>query len=361
MSDLIDLSRNEFLFDHPLLVADCLPRLTAREICQYQAGTKLTTRLSQFHNIDPKFLCLFNGAEQTLKTTFNAVAHMPNTVLLIPSPSWEYYWKLSEAYETKAAPYHYREVGNTFEVDSQGLKETIKNAERVVLLIASPANPLGCRTSDSEIKRLTQIVGEKGHTIIDQTYVGFSRSPEQALSSALEELPSTLFVRSMSKYYGMPGLRVGYVAAQPDVLKAFSIMGDYLGFNAYSDQFSIECINRHAEFAGIAEQAMGERERLREFFSGLPGFKAFQSDTNFILVRVPEREYASYLMTNGIKVRTFPDDKLGDCVRITVPPKGIADRLIHLTSRFCTNSRIAASRPVDVSTQGGCLINAAAK
>lgn len=339
MSAVINLARNEFLFDHPLLQPDTLPKLSAEDICQYHMNSKLAQKLADFHGINQECLSLCNGAEHVLKTAINAVSHMPDTVLLIPSPSWEYYWKLAKEYSANAVPYYYRETNDAFELGYEELEEQIRLVKRVVLLIASPSNPLGSRTDDATIHKLVKLVGEKGFTILDQTYVGFSDDHEETLLTSLQTLPNTLIVRSLSKYYGMPGLRVGFVAASSSVQKAFSIIGDYLGFNAFSDRFATECLSRHSEFVDIANQTIQERERLKRFFSSLPGFKAFRSHTNFLLIRTPEKEYAGYLLENGIKIRTFSDEVLEDCVRITIPPRGIANHLERLTSRYCANNQ----------------------
>lgn len=346
MSIVIDLSKNEFLYEHPVLRANSLPKLSAQEICRYSMKPKLIDKLSAFHQIAPENFCLTNGAEQALKTVFLAAGKMQDTTLFVPNPTWEYYWKLATKYGATAVPYYYNETNNgAFELDVACLEKGINKAKKAILLIASPSNPLGCRTDDETIHELADMVGKKGYTILDQAYVGFSREREESLAETLQTVSNVMVVRSLSKYYGIAGLRVGFIAASPDIQKVFSIFGDYLGFNSFADKVATECLNRHAEFADIANQMILERERLEEFFSSLPGYKAYKSSANFFLVRVPQEGFAPYMLENGIKVRTFQDEVLLDCVRITVPPKGVGDRLQELSRRFYATRPMKGPRP----------------
>ncbi|MDD4616014.1 MAG: aminotransferase class I/II-fold pyridoxal phosphate-dependent enzyme [Alphaproteobacteria bacterium] len=325
------------------------PKLTAREICQYPAGSELMQKLSAFHQVDPENLCLCNGAEQALKVAIGAVSNMKDATLLMPSPTWEHYWKLATAFGVRTVPYHYEETKNgLFELNMHCLEDKIDKAKRVVLLIASPSNPLGCRTDDKTIHKMVEMAAEKGYSIIDQTYAGFSGGEEETLASCLNTLPKALITRSLSKYYGMAGLRVGFVAATPETQKAFSIFGDYLGFNSFADKFAAECLDRHIEFEEIANKTVQGRERLSSYYSSLLGFMPFKSATNFLLVRVPEG-YAEHLSRNGIKVRTFSDETIGDCVRITIPPKTIIERIENLTDIFCSSVEIKPQTPRNAS------------
>jgi histidinol-phosphate aminotransferase len=358
MSDeAIDLSKNEFLFDHPLLITDSLPRLSAKEICQYHLNPRLIAKLAEHHNIDPECIILCNGAEHGLKITFSAVAGMKGAVLLLPAPSWEYYWKLAAEYKVEIDSYDYKEGSDgVFVPDMENLEVKIKSIPKPVLLVSSPSNPLGGRLDDKVMRGLTELVGKKGYTLYDQTYLGYSGGHEPSLLETITELSRTLVIRSLSKYYGMPGLRVGFIAGTASVRKAFSIPGDYLGFNAFSDAFATECLSRHDEFAKIADQVVKNRERLNDFFSSLQGFKPFQSSANFILVRVPNEEYAPYLLSNGMKVKCFSEGELKSYVRITIPPLRIVERIESLTTKLCIEKRLGSIRPEDGYETGGSEI-----
>jgi len=348
MGEILNLSKNEFFFEHPVLSADALPKLTAREICQYPTEAMLLQRLSAFHRVDPENLCLCNGAEQALKIALGTVANMKDTTLLVPAPTWEHYWKLSTEFGVKTAAYHYEEnKDGTFELNRHCLEDKIDKAKRVVLLIASPSNPLGCRTDDKTIHEIVEKASEKGYSIIDQTYAGFSGGPEESLASCLNSLPNTLITRSLSKYYGMAGLRVGFIAASPQVQKSFAIYSDYLGFNCFAERFASECLDRHSEFVKIADSMVRNREQLKAYYSSLPGFKPFESAANFLLVRVPAG-YPEHLLRHGIKVRTFSDKAIGDCARITIHPENIVKRIEEITSDFCSTADLKQQKPTRI-------------
>jgi histidinol-phosphate/aromatic aminotransferase/cobyric acid decarboxylase-like protein len=342
-NNITDLSRNEFLFDHPLLVNNSLPQLSAQHICRYQMTSNLVAKLAEHHNIDSDHINLCNGAEHAMKTIFSAVAGMGKATLLLPTPGWDYYWRLAAEYNIATSSYCYTQTNNNnFALEINDLEARIQDTVKPILLIASPLNPLGSHTDRALMQRLAQLVATKGYTIVDKTYDGYSHDKhrELSLSEILTTMPQTLAICSFSKYYGMPGLRVGFTVAPKAVQKTFAILREYLGFNVFSDYFAVECLSRHNEFAHIAHQVIENRKRLSNFFALRSGFEPFQSSANFILVRTPEG-YAVYMLKNGIKIKSFSESQLQRFVRITIPPLHIVERIEALTTQFLQRGSIS--------------------
>ncbi len=322
-TSIIDCSRNEFLFPHPLFVDGSLPELSLADVCRYRGTPRLTAVLSERFDIEPELICLHSGAEQALKSAFSGIAAMRDATLLLPSPGWDYYSVLASRFGISTEFYHYREESDSFALDLDELVDGIRRLEKPIVLLSSPSNPLGCRLSEDTIGFLTQLVSEKGYTILDQTYAGYAghATLDWSFSALVRLFPQTLIVRSMSKFYGIAGLRTGYTISSLAVRSHFAMSPDYLGFNAFSDVVACECVRRHSDFELIAGEIVRNREELFSACATIEDFKPFKSMANFILLRTSGRAFGESLLDNGIRVRQFLDRALRDCVRITIPPE----------------------------------------
>lgn len=340
----IDCSRNEFLYSHPIIDTWHWPRLRAERICRYQPTPRLLVHLARRFACGPEQLRLHNGAEAALKEIFAAIARTPDVTLLLPEPGWDYHNTLAARYGIRTQLYRYVEQGDRYVIDLPGLRRQIEGLARPVLLIVSPSNPLGCRVPEEDLMALAESVAATGYCIVDQAYSGFGVEPnlDWALGQLLACMPSTVLVRTMSKYYGIPGLRVGFTAADPRTHERLGLEPDYLGFSAFSDEFAVRCLEAHEEFACIAATMVTQRDALAAGLSAVPGFTAYRSDANFVLVRTPGPAYSLWLAQRGLKVRTFGAE-LVDRVRITVPPEAYARSILDATESFAEQGHIAST------------------
>ncbi|MFC5730165.1 MULTISPECIES: aminotransferase class I/II-fold pyridoxal phosphate-dependent enzyme [Nocardioides] len=331
----IDCSRNEFLHPHPILGRSGWPSLDPASICRYQPNPRLVAQLATRFDCDPAMLRVHNGAEAALKTIFAALARIENATLLLPQPGWEYHDTLAERYGLRTEFYRYLDEGDARVLDVADLERRIDRLECPAVLIVSPSNPLGARVGDDQLQALARQVSGKGYCIVDQAYFGFAgpATNDWSVGEALDGLPGTILVRTLSKYYGIPGVRVGFTAAHPSVHGQFGIDPDYLGFNIFADEFAVSCLEAHDEFERIAATVVGQRDALAAGLSRIPGFQPFRSDANFLLVRTPGPGYAPWLDQHGVRVRTFTSE-LADCVRITVPPEPHVRWILEASESF---------------------------
>jgi histidinol-phosphate aminotransferase len=209
----------------------------------------------------------------------------------------------------------------------------------------SPSNPLGSRVDDEVLRSLAQQVSATGYCIVDQAYFGFAGvSADWSVGEALDALPRTILVRTLSKYYGIPAVRVGFTAAHPDVHRRFGLEPDYLGFDVLADELAVRCLQAHDEFERIAAAVVRQRDALAEGLSAIRGFQPFRSEANFLLVRTPDAGYAPWLARHGVRVRTF-DSELADCVRITVPPEEHVRRILDASESYAAGGSAALPAP----------------
>ena len=178
--------------------------------------------------------------------------------------------------------------------------------------LANPNNPTGELLPINFIAQLASAAG--GVVVVDEAY--FEVSGTTALS-LIEQMPNLVIVRTLSKGFGLAGVRVGYSLAGPaisDILRRVRPPGSVSGASA---ALGVQALSDVAGMRGRVEAIKLERARLHAELASL-GLNVQDSAANFLLVRAG-REMPSMLLRRGLVVRTFPASSvLADYMRVTV-------------------------------------------
>ena len=183
--------------------------------------------------------------------------------------------------------------------------------------IVSPNNPTGATVEWSDVERVADTL-DSGALLLDLAYEEFA---EQDLASPALRVPNVIQLRTLSKAYGLAGLRVGYLVGSPEWIDRLRAVAPPYPCSSLSlilaeRAIGLDAVPDRLVLGAIAERRDALRERL---LAG--GFEVPESDANFLCARGPAAN-ALYegLRSEGVLVRRFsrrPD--LEDCLRITTP------------------------------------------
>lgn len=201
-----------------------------------------------------------------------------------------------------------------FRIDLEATKDAISKTTKIIF-VNSPNNPTGNPTSDQQIKTLldTNLV-----IVVDEAYFEFYG---KSFASLVNEYENLIVLRTMSKWAGIAGLRVGYAIAHPYIIKQLlKVKMPYnigavatLGVTASLDDvdFLLRNVNRIIE----------ERDRMFSLLEGISNLKAWPSKGNFILCElsgIGRQEVVESLARNGVFVRLPGSTRLKDCFRVSI-------------------------------------------
>ncbi|MCF0209608.1 MAG: aminotransferase class I/II-fold pyridoxal phosphate-dependent enzyme, partial [Bacteroidaceae bacterium] len=212
------LDRNEFNFTPSPEVVEALKQFPAEKLCFYtriyDEGKKsiLSVYLSEFYGIDESQVMLGYGGEDILKQAVHYYLSMEegNKTMLVPKFSWWYYKSIADEINGRTIQYPLYEDGNTYRYDFDALKELLAKENARVLLLASPNNPTGNSLTPNEIDALLADVPQTTIVIIDEAYASYVNEDSSYIKRLIDKYPNLLIVRTMSKFYGLPGLRMGF-------------------------------------------------------------------------------------------------------------------------------------------------------
>ncbi len=301
-------------------------------LTEYPSGQSVNRLLAaKMFGTRPEQIVVGNGAAeliQSLQRSFEGTTG-------IIRPSFEEYGHRTSADRLKVfvpgAP-HFR-----YNVDDLAKFCESENVDRLILV--NPDNPTGHFLPAAEVSRLAKILQNKGRSmILDESFVDFSDERKSFLGTKiLEEHPNLTVVKSVSKSYGVPGVRLG-VAASSDVPKMFALGKDVSIWNINSfGEFFLQIIGKYeSQYVRACEQLAEERRRFGQRLNAKEQLRLLPSQSNYffcevLLPETPKNLAKRLLHDHGILIRDCSGKPgiAGPYVRIAIRSPQENDKLLH--------------------------------
>lgn len=271
----------------------------------------LKARLSEIKGLPVENIFVGNGSDEAIDLVFRVFCNPGKDNVVAIAPSYGMYAVAAATNDIEVRPFM---LGEDFSLDSDALLSACDSDTKAIFL-CSPNNPSGNAFPASQ---LLDIVNRfRGMVVVDEAYVDFSSEP--SLRGRVLESANLLVLQTLSKAWGMAGLRLGLAFADAYVIRLMSMVKYPYNINQLAQETVMKVLADPID-AKVAE-IVSERGKVAEFMAGLSCVKrVYPSDANFILVKVDDadRMYA-HLLSDGIIVRNR--NKVAGCagcLRITI-------------------------------------------
>ncbi len=261
-------------------------------VCQYPSGMYVNSLLAARNfSLRQEQIIVGNGAAELIKSLTGNL----NGRLGIIQPTFEEY---KNRYDSdRLAAYVPRK--EDFSYTAQDLIDFFEDKDIQNLLLINPDNPTGNYIDRNGIKALASWTKEKGiFFVIDESFVDFSDETDASLlkEDFLDENPHITVVKSISKSYGIPGLRLG-VAASGNTALIQRLKKDVAIWNINSlGEFYMQIEEKYKkDYALSLELVRKERSRFMEALKEVPGLRVFPSQANYIMAELTDGTPASEL------------------------------------------------------------------
>ena len=199
-------------------------------------------------------------------------------------------------------------------------------ADASLIFVASPNNPTGNSVPREQLEALL----ETGlPVIVDEAYGEFD---SESYVSLVHERPNLAVTRTLSKWAGLAGLRVGYLVCDPAVVEIAMRIKQPYSVNLAAGIASIASFDDRPLLEERVAAIRVERERMAAALGRLPGLTVYPSQANFVLCKIeaiPAKLVQTKLMEAGIMVRYFDTPLLQNHLRISAGRPEQTDRLIE--------------------------------
>lgn len=314
-----DLSDNTNLFGAPPAALRELRAAGVDEVARYpgiHAG-RLRGALATYAGVRPEEIVTGCGSDDVIDSAMRAFAE-PGESLAFTEPTFSMIPVFARVNGLVPTPVSFT-AG--YDIDPDALLATGAR----VIYICSPNNPTGCGVSRQAVEWV--IERAPGLVIIDEAYAEFAGRGYLAEAPQLDRV---LVTRTMSKAFGMAGLRIGYGAGAPALVREVEKARGPYKENAPGERAAAAALLEDvAWMRHHVTAAVESRERLAAALRTL-GLAPLPSQANFILLPVPDATaVAARMGVRGVVVRAYPGLRgIGDAVRITVGPWPLMERAL---------------------------------
>ena len=253
--------------------------------------------LAEQKGIKEENILLGNGSDEVLDLLFRAFCEPKQDNIITLPPTYGMYKVLSGINLVEN-----REVllTNDFQPNVEGILNTIDSNTKLIF-ICSPNNPTGNSFMTSIIEEL--LTSFNGLVIIDEAYIDFSS--EESWTSKLADYPNLIVTQTLSKAYGMAGIRLGLCMASTEIIAVLNKIKPPYNVNQLTQDKAIE---RVLDIKGVEEEVakiLTERSNLIEALKEVSFVETiYPTDANFILAKVDDATLRyNQLLEKGVVVR----------------------------------------------------------
>lgn len=260
---------------------------------------ELRKRFAEYRNIDIEQVCAGVGSDEVIDLLVRIFCEPGRDRILSTPPTYGWY-KVTAQFNNVAAD----EVLLTpdFQLDTDKILDAVTGQTRIIFL-CSPNNPTGNKLKTADIE--TILNGFDGLVVVDEAYIDFCE--EESLVNKLDYYENLIVLQTLSKSFGLAGIRLGVALASPTVIKWLMRVKPPYNVNKLTLNYARKAFEpEHLEQAQKNIRTLIEqRTRLASELIDMPRVeKVYPSDANFLLVRI-NNAYSVYqkLADNGVIVR----------------------------------------------------------
>ena len=205
-----------------------------------------------------------------------------------------------------------------FDLNPDYILSNVDSNKDRLLFLCSPNNPTGNQFDKDKIRKI--VTEFSGIVALDETYSNFGK---YSLVEELGKYPNLIIMKSMSKFYGMAGMRIGYAIADELLISRLKELHPAFNVNVASIELAKKVIKEKKVLSKLIENIKTERERLFNKLDKIKGIQPYQSYTNFILFHLEQANantvQRKLLKEYGILVRNMSKVPLCDnTLRMTI-------------------------------------------
>ncbi len=291
--------------------------------------TALKQRLSVLKGVEKSQILLGNGSDEVLDLIFRAFCEPKTDNVITLPPTYGMYKVLADL---NAIDILSVVLESDFEPKVDEILK-IQNSNSKLLFLCSPNNPTANSFNADKVERL--IKGFKGIVVVDEAYIDFST--QKSWVSRLSEFPNLIVTQTLSKAYGLAGIRLGICYASEFIIRVLNKIKPPYNINQLTQIKALERLEALSDVKNEVQNILEQRNILRNALAPITFIKQiYPSDANFILAKVDDANLRYHqLIEKGIVVRNRTTQPLCEnCLRFTVGTADENDILIKTLNQL---------------------------
>ena len=216
-----------------------------------------------------------------------------------------------------------------YTVDKEAVLRRVSQGDIDMVMLASPNNPTGDALGEGFVSALLE--ASDAVILIDQAYVEFADASFD-MKHLIGTYKNLAILRTFSKAYALAGVRLGYLLADEELIAELCKVRQPYSVNSFSAYAGLVAVKNRGSFVPQITETVNERRRMIKALREIPGISVFESEANFVLIRVANamRIWQELYDGKGILLRDFSTSAgLAGCLRISIGKPEENDELLE--------------------------------
>ncbi|MEI6848065.1 MAG: histidinol-phosphate transaminase [Chlorobiaceae bacterium] len=326
----VKLNQNESPFDVPMWLKEEILGTFLKEswnrypdILPYR-GMKA---YADFLGVSPDCVMMSNGSNEMLYTIFLACLG-PSRKVLIPEPSFSLYEKIALLLQSQIVNVP---MLPSLDFDTESILRAVGQGDVDFIILSTPNNPTSKSLSLDDIRLIAE--SSNAIVLVDEAYIEFSR--QRSALELIDRLPNLVVLRTMSKALALAGIRIGFAIANPLLMAELAKPKIPFASGRLAEITLEHVLANYSLVNDAVSYILHERKRLYGELLLIDSIEPFESDTNFLIIRVSDAgKVFQALCSEGILVRNVSGyPMMKNCLRFNV---GLIDENRRLIEKIRT-------------------------
>jgi histidinol-phosphate aminotransferase len=294
---------------------------------------KLKEKLAFVKQIAANQIFIGNGSDECIDILFRTFCEPGKDNIIICPPTYPMYEVSANINDinVQKAP-----LLSDYQLNVAHIEQLV-NPHTKIIWICSPNNPTGNSLDRIDIETILNHFD--GLVVVDEAYINFSK--QKSFVQSLIDYPNLVVLQTLSKAWGLAGLRLGMCFASPEIIGYMNKVKAPYNINIVTQELALQALEEVGQVNDMIKLLVDMRIALAQVIASMPHvIQVFPSDTNFILVKIPKaRQLYEYLLSQGIIVRDRSALELcEDSLRITVGTEQENTLLVDAMYEWITNT-----------------------
>lgn len=245
--------------------------------------TRLKKNISDYLGIDSSFIIPGNGATEIIYLLMKSIGKR----IAILNPTFSEYERSAKLSNLDVLNLYLNKDKN-FDLDIENIESNINKFDS--LFICNPSNPIG---KVYKLEQLLKVLSDNNKLlIIDETFMEFVEDEEKySLVKYIKDYPNIFIIKAVTKFFGMPGIRLGYgICSNKDLLQKIYEIKEPWSINTFADILSNYIFKEEKYIKNSKQFFVKERKFMLENLARIKNIKVYDTNTNFILIKLKNKK-----------------------------------------------------------------------
>jgi histidinol-phosphate aminotransferase len=293
----------------------------------------LRAALGRLNELPAEAVFTANGSDEIIDLLQRALAEPGRDAVLLAGPTFPVY---AHAAAVNGLEVLRVELDEHFALDADSALQAAGPQVKLAFL-CDPNNPSGNRMGEEALYRFVQ--GFRGIVVLDEAYGEFAGADHRAW---LREFPHLLLLRTLSKAWGLAGIRLGYALGHPALIEALDRVRMPYSISLPAQRMALQALENPGRMQRRVQTVVRARDRLARELARCPAVEqVYPSQANFLLLRCRDAEgLEAAARAAGLQIRRFSGEpRLNNCLRISVGSAVDNRRLLQVFTQYpvCTS------------------------